>query len=804
MGLAFAGLVCLGCWTDTLAPDDAPTGRFAVVAAIAGTPAFAIVPVAELRVQVRRAVGEVVLDTAVAVAENGDSVALDFRIPIEATTPGSPATELFELGAALTGPDGDTLFIAGPDTVQAVADGTVTPVVSTLTYVGVGAEATSVRIDTPPAFVDLGDTISLSASALDAAAGAIPGTPIEWLSLDPGMLSVIRPDSGRVVADGGSGQARVVARLLTGQADTVTLAVNVLQPDQLCSPATSTAAVSFADAGLDGAVRSTLGLGLQDALTCAAVSTIPTLDAGNLGIADLTGIQNLTSVSTLDLRNNEITDVSSLAGLTSLTRVWLVSNQIEDVSPLSGLTELTLLSLASNRISDLTPLGGLMALASLSLGSNAVSDITPLGSLTSLSVLGLSNNQVSDLQPLASLTDLGVLHLTGNQVTSLDALSGLTGLFTLRLSENQISDVTPLAGLTSLQILALASNPNLVDIQALIDNAGLGSGDRVDLTGTGVPCPAVEALRAGGATVDSECIPSVAYVTRGGTSDVAVVDPEGRLVTATIPIGGPPQAVAFSVDGATAFVGDVGSDAVTVIDVVSGAVTTTIPVFGPVRDLAVAPSGGELYVAVETSNLVRIVDVASNTVVDQVSVGSLPYALSFTPDGTRALVVNIGSDDVSVIDVASRTVAATIPVGDTPLGVAVLPDGTRAYVTVQNTQSVEVIDIASASVVASIPVPATPRPIAAAPSGAAIYVGNSNVTGVTWVIDPATNTIQNTIDLGAGPPWSIAFAPGGSEAWIATFEDGAISVIDVATETVVGTIAVGDSPISIDFNRPPS
>jgi hypothetical protein len=51
----------------------------------------------------------------------------------------------------------------------------------------------------------------------------------------------------------------------------------------------------------------------------------------------------------------------------------------------------------------------------------------------------------------------------------------------------------------------LDDNPNLTDIQPLLDNAGLGAGDTVYLQATSVSCTDVAALQAKGVTVQSDC-----------------------------------------------------------------------------------------------------------------------------------------------------------------------------------------------------------------------------------------------------------------------------------------------------------
>jgi hypothetical protein len=56
-----------------------------------------------------------------------------------------------------------------------------------------------------------------------------------------------------------------------------------------------------------------------------------------------------------------------------------------------------------------------------------------------------------------------------------------------------------------LTFLYLDNNPNLTDIQPLLDNTGLGAGDTVNLESTSVSCTDVAALQAKGVEVHSDC-----------------------------------------------------------------------------------------------------------------------------------------------------------------------------------------------------------------------------------------------------------------------------------------------------------
>jgi YVTN family beta-propeller protein len=129
-----------------------------------------------------------------------------------------------------------------------------------------------------------------------------------------------------------------------------------------------------------------------------------------------------------------------------------------------------------------------------------------------------------------------------------------------------------------------------------------------------------------------------------------------------------------------------------------------------------------------------------------VTVGDAPGGVAVTPDGQHAYVPNSGDDNVSVIDTATNTVEpATIMVGTRPLGVAVT--GTHAYVANTGTSgpgTVSVIATATHSVVATVPVGLQPIGVAITPDGTRAYVANLN-DGTVSVIDTATNTVERRL-----------------------------------------------------------
>ena len=248
----------------------------------------------------------------------------------------------------------------------------------------------------------------------------------------------------------------------------------------------------------------------------------------NNSISDISPLKGLTNLRRLELHNNSISDISPLVANTGLgpgdviivngnplnnasinTHIpTLISRGVrvdfdklvdipdsnlrtaieKALGKASGVTittedmaNLTVLRALFANISDLTGLEHATNLTLLNLPDNSISDISPLAGLNNLAELYLSDNSISDISPLAGLNNLIWLELHNNSISDLSPLKGLNNLIWLELSDNSISDISPVAGLINLIELSLENN-SISDISPLVANAGLGSGDTVDVS----------------------------------------------------------------------------------------------------------------------------------------------------------------------------------------------------------------------------------------------------------------------------------------------------------------------------------
>lgn len=297
-------------------------------------------------------------------------------------------------------------------------------------------------------------------------------------------------------------------------------------------------------------------------------------------------------------------------------------------------------------------------------------------------------------------------------------------------------------------------------------------------------------------------VSSVAYVTNQDSDALSVIDGGSQTVTSTIPVGDGPQGVAFTPDGSTAYVTNGASGDVSVLDVPGGTVTGAIDVGEDPISVTFTPDGSTAYVAhFSVDDGISVIDVATGSVSGTIPVGDGPRSVAFTPDGSTAYATSDFGDYVSVIDVASESVTGTITVGELPSSVAFTPDGTTAYVPVFRKDLVAVIDVASEAVTGTISVGDRPVDVAFTPAGSTAYVVNRVATavdspeenGTVSVIDVASGSVTGTIQVG-DLARSVAFGPDGAVAYVVNHASDDVSVIDVEAGEVVSTIPVGDAP----------
>jgi Leucine-rich repeat (LRR) protein len=244
---------------------------------------------------------------------------------------------------------------------------------------------------------------------------------------------------------------------------------------------------------------------VADLSPLSATTQLVHLTIVNNSVVDLGPLSGNTGMTHLFVSGNRIEDLSAVAGMASLNLLWASSNEIADVAALAGLSQLSDLLLDGNEITQISALSTLTSLARLHVGENPIVDLEPLSNLSGLGILGVRALPMADLSPISQLTGLSHLFLSGNELTDITLLAGLTQLEQVRLDTNLLSDITVLGDLAELSFVDLDQNADLSNLEPLLDNPGIGEGDRVDVMSTDASCEDVAALEAKGVFVLSDC-----------------------------------------------------------------------------------------------------------------------------------------------------------------------------------------------------------------------------------------------------------------------------------------------------------
>lgn len=337
-----------------------------------------------------------------------------------------------------------------------------------------------------------------------------------------------------------------------------------------------------------------------------------------------------------------------------------------------------------------------------------------------------------------------------------------------------------------------------------------GAGSTQDAPGVVPPASAADVAPSEATTPTDTpapgCIGNVYVTTDDGA--LVVIDTASNAVVDTIPVGGDARGLAVTPSGSKAYVANHEASTVTAVDLATGSTVATIELTTPTEfdeinesyepvAVAVTPDGTTAYVvSYYGSTTFRgglwVIDTANDAVVSQVDLDGRPQDVAVSSDGATAYVT-APEQAVFVIDTATASVAGTITLDGRPDGIALSPDGATAYVVDRVGSSMWVIDTATRTVSTTVAVDEYPVGVAVTPDGSTLYVSTEYGESVV-VIDAATDTVTTTIDIDEELSY-LEVAPNGSWVYAAGFD--AVWVIDVATNTLSQPIDVGGWPRGI-------
>ena len=196
---------------------------------------------------------------------------------------------------------------------------------------------------------------------------------------------------------------------------------------------------------------------------------------------------------------------------------------------------------------------------------------------------------------------------------------------------------------------------------------------------------------------------------------------------------------------------------------------------------AYSPDGSALYVP-ESTQIVKYAVASGGTVSNPVDISvpngangaALPADLTLSADGTTLYAALSGSNALGVIDTTTGKVVDQIPVGNAPQGVAIV--GGSAYVTNRGGR------------------PAVPGDTTNKSDGTSIVsspVTGASTTGTVSVVNLSSNAVTGTIGVGLQP---ASVTVDGTTLFVTNTNSDTISVIDTTTNKVTQTFNVEPLP----------
>ena len=205
------------------------------------------------------------------------------------------------------------------------------------------------------------------------------------------------------------------------------------------------------------------------------------------------------------------------------------------------------------------------------------------------------------------------------------------------------------------------------------------------------------------------------------------------------------------------------------------------------------PPSGSVWVADEGADSISVIDAATNAVRMTLNGIKAPHNIQVGRGG--AVVYAVSSAGVVVaIDPMTYRVTATAPTGAQPAHVIEAPNG-KVYVTNSGDGTVSVYQAPGLSPAGRITLDGMPHGLRPAAGGSVIVVANT-MNGALDLIDPATDTYVGAVPVGSSPV-QVAVSADGKYAYTGISEPPSVVKVDLAQRKVVGSAAVPNTPVQL-------
>ncbi|MBA2627965.1 MAG: PD40 domain-containing protein [Gemmatimonadales bacterium] len=223
-------------------------------------------------------------------------------------------------------------------------------------------------------------------------------------------------------------------------------------------------------------------------------------------------------------------------------------------------------------------------------------------------------------------------------------------------------------------------------------------------------------------------------------------------------------------------------------------------------------------------NPISIIHTPTMTKIADVPACDMPHGVKVNHAGTRVYVSCMHSDEILEMDpgtfditrrgragagheMAGKAATSSMEHAGTvcaPTFVSASPDDRRLYVACNTGNTLQVWDAATLTIMKELPVGHGAYNVEPSPDGKLVIVTNKKDRSVS-IIDAVTLTELARVPTSKGVVHGIAYSPDGRFAYISSesigADPGAVDMIDLATRTVVASVAVPLQPTGITIWR---
>ena len=229
----------------------------------------------------------------------------------------------------------------------------------------------------------------------------------------------------------------------------------------------------------------------------------------------------------------------------------------------------------------------------------------------------------------------------------------------------------------------------------------------------------------------------------------------------------------------------------------------SIPLREPGADWVKDRDEKRFYVTLPKSGKVAAISAESFRMIAEGDAGENPVRIAVQPDGQLIWVGNNGKDGgeggVTALDSATLAVVASIPTGKGHHELAFSPDSRYAYATNRGSGTVSVIDVRERKKIRDIPIGKAPISTEYSAAARSLYVADGE-EGTISVVDGRSHEVTAKVPVkpGLGP---MRFTPDGRWGLVLNSREDAVHVLDVSTNRIAHTVAVGKEPFQMVLSR---